>query len=299
MIKKASIIDTHAHLDFKEFDRDREETIKRFFKSGGKKIINVGCDLKSSARSVALAEKYENIFASVGVHPHDADTFDAGALKKLEELTASQKAVAIGEIGLDYFRPESSGSPKEKQIEAFKLQLDLAENHKKPVIIHCRDAYVELIEILKNYQPKADEPRAHKTPILQGVVHCFLGSWPIAEKVLKLGFYIGFTGAITYAKEAKTVDVTIASKIKLDELDEPLDFARGEPEIFKVIKNMPIDRILIETDCPYLAPALHRGERNEPSYIKYVAEKIAEIKGISVGEVEKATSENARKLFGI
>jgi len=278
------MIDSHAHLDFKEFDKDREEVIRRFFESGGKKIINVGCDLKSSARSIALAEKYENIFASVGVHPHDADTFDAGALKKLEELAASQKVVAVGEIGLDYFR---NLSPKEKQIEAFKAQLELAENHKKPVIIHCRAAHVELMEILKNY----------KTTGWRGETHCFLGSWLIAEELLRLGFYIGFTGAITYAKKVSTISLE----------GEPLNLAWGkplvvsevEPEIFKVIKNMPIDRILIETDCPYLAPMPHRGERNEPSYVKYVAEKIAEIKGISIEEVEKATSENARKLFGI
>lgn len=285
------MIDSHAHLDFKEFDKDREETIKRFFENGGEKIINVGCDLKSSARSAALAKKYENIFASVGVHPHDAQTVDENTLKKLDELAENDKVVAIGEIGLDYFR---NLSPREKQIEAFRAQLELAENHKKPVIIHCRAAYVELIEILKNYQPKADEPRAHKTPIWRGVVHCFLGSWPIAEELLKLGFYIGFTGAITYPKKVKI-------------FDDPLDTTRGkplvasevEPEIFKVIKNMPIDRILTETDCPYLAPVPHRGKRNEPSHVKYVAEKIAEIKGISVGKVEKATSENAKKLFKI
>ncbi len=278
------MIDTHTHLDFKEFDKDREKVIKRFFDAGGEKIINVGCDLKSSARSIALAEKYENIFASVGVHPHDADTVDEAALQKLKEMTAHPKVIAIGEIGLDYFR---NLSPKEKQIEAFKAQLELAENHKKPVIIHCRAAYVELIEILKSYQPKADEPRAHKTPILHGVVHCFLGSWLIAEELLKLGFYIGFTGAITYAKKSATVSAPASPRFKL-----------GEPEIFKVIKNTPLDKILIETDCPYLAPVPHRGERNEPSFVKYVAEKIAEIKNISTKKVEKATSENAERLFG-
>lgn len=269
------MIDTHTHLDFKEFDRDRKEVIKRFFENGGEKIINVGCNLVSSERSIELAAKYKNIFASVGIHPHDADTVDAGALKKLEDLAASQKVVAVGEIGLDYFR---NLSPKEKQIEAFRAQLELAENYKKPVIIHCRAAYVELIEILKSY----------KTSGWQGVTHCFLGSWPIAEKILDLGFYVGFAGAITYPKKSAFVREPVLPSFKI-----------GEPEIFKVIKNMPIDRILIETDCPYLAPVPHRSERNEPSHVKYVAEKIAEIKGISVGEMEKATSENARKLFGI
>lgn len=269
------MMDSHTHLDFKEFDRDREEAIKRFFDAGGEKIINVGCDLASSAKSVELAEKYKNIFASIGIHPHDADTVDAGALKKLEELSTSQKVVAVGEIGLDYFR---NLSPKEKQIEAFKLQLDFAIKHNKPIIIHCRDAYVELLEILKSY----------KTFGWQGVTHCFLGSWQIAEELLKLGFYIGFTGVITYAKKSKMVNAPAAPRFKLE-----------DPEIFKVIKNVPLDRILIETDCPYLAPVPHRGERNEPSFVKHVAEKIAEVKGISVEGAEKAISDNANKLFGI
>jgi len=295
------MIDSHTHLDFKEFDKDREETIKRFFDASGEKLINVGCDLASSARSVELAQKYKNIFASVGVHPHDAETLNGEALKKLEELIVRSKVIAVGEIGLDYFR---NLSPKEKQIEAFKAQLELAQNHKKPVIIHCRDAYIDLLEILKNYQPKADEPRAHKTPILQGVAHCFLGSWQVAEELLKLGFYVGFTGAITYAKKPKMVKTPSVDNLDLVEplVASPatsLGINSVEPEIFKVIKNIPLDRILIETDCPYLAPVPHRGERNEPAFVKHVAEKIAELKGISFKEVEKATSENAEKLFGI
>lgn len=287
------MIDSHAHLDFKEFDRDREKAIKRFFDAGGEKLINVGCDLASSARSVELAEKHKNIFASIGVHPHDAETLNEEALGKLEELTIQPKVVAVGEIGLDFFR---NLSPKEKQISAFKLQLELAEKYKKPLIIHCRDAYIDLLEILKSYQLKTDEPRAHKTSIFQGVVHCFLGSWPVAEELLKMGFYIGFTGAITYAKKSKTV-----KNSSVDNLDlvEPLAASEVEPEIFKVIKNAPLEKILIETDCPYLAPVPHRGERNEPGFVRHVAEKIAEIKGISVGEAEKATSDNAKKLFGI
>ncbi len=259
------MIDTHTHLDFKEFDHDREEVIKRFFENGGEKLINVGCDMHSSGRSIDLVRKYENIFASIGVHPHDANTVDEAVLNKLKELAVQPKVIAIGEIGLDYFR---NLSPKEKQIKAFKIQIELAENHKKPIIIHCRDAYVELLEILKSY----------KTSGWQGVIHCFLGSWQIAEELLKLGFYIGFTGAVTYVKR-----ITLTS----------------EPEIFKVIKNMPLDKILIETDCPYLSPVPHRGERNEPLFVKYVAEKIAEVREVDVREIEKVTSGNARRLFGI
>lgn len=277
------MIDSHTHLDFKEFDTDREETIKRFFENGGEKLVNVGCDLVSSERSIDLAEKHKNIFASVGVHPHEAEILNGEAVKKIEELISNKKAVAVGEIGLDFFRDLS---PRNIQTEAFKKQLELAEKYNKPVIIHCREAYVDLVDILKSYQPKADELRAHKTLIFKGVVHCFLGSWAIAEELIKMGFYLGFTGAITYPKKRL--------------LKDPLGLNFNvEPEIFKVVKNTPFDRILIETDCPYLAPVPHRGERNEPSFVRHVAEKIAELKGVRFEEIEKATSENARKLFGI
>lgn len=273
------MIDSHCHLDFKEFNRDREEAIKRFFANGGEKIINVGCNLESSIRSLELAKNYGNIFASVGVHPHDAETVDDTVLRELEDLVEHYKVIAVGEIGLDFFSPSAGGfTPKEKQADVFKAQLELAENHKKPVIIHCREAYVDLLNILKDY----------KSSDWRGVAHCFLGSWPIAQELLDLGFYLGFTGAITYAKKSKTVNAPAAPKLRL-----------GEPEIFKVVKNTPLDRILIETDCPFLAPAPKRGKRNDPLFVKYVIEKIAEIKGISVDDVEKATSKNAEKLFGI
>ncbi len=267
------MIDTHTHLDFKEFDRDREETIKRFFDLGGEKLVNVGCNLASSEQSAELADKHENIFASIGIHPHDAENFTELVLRKLEDLAAHKKVIAVGEIGLDFFR---NFSPRETQTKAFKAQLELAEKYKKPVIIHCREAYVDLLEILKSY----------KISGWRGVTHCFLGSWPIAEQLLSLGFYLGFTGAITYPKKRFLKD-SLGMNFNL------------EPEIFKVIKNAPLDRILIETDCPFLAPAPLRGKRNEPGFIKYVAEKIADLKNISVEKIEKATSENARKLFGI
>ncbi len=260
------MIDTHAHLDFKEFDQDRKETIKRFFDGGGEKIINVGCDLNSSKKSYELAESNENIFASVGIHPHDADSINEHSLKKIEELIPHYKVIAVGEIGLDYFRNLSS---QEKQIEAFRSQLDLAENHKMPVILHCRDAYNEMLDILKEY----------KTSSWKGAIHCFCASWKIAEEFLKLGFHIGFTGIVTYYKDKSEFN--------------------GEPEIYKVIKNTPLDKMLVETDCPFLAPIPERGKRNEPLFVKRVAEKIAGVKNIGFEEIEKRTSENARKLFGI
>ena len=258
------MIDTHAHLNFEEFDNDREEVIRRFFDGGGEKIINVGCDLKSSRESYELALKYKNIFAAVGVHPHDADTVDEYNLKKIKELTGHRKVIAVGEIGLDYFR---NLSPREKQIEAFKLQLELAEDCQMPVIIHCRDACGDLLNVLKE----------RKTSNWRGVIHCFNADWETAEKFLELGFYLGFTGIITYGKA------------KLAE----------ESEIYKAVKNTPLNKILIETDCPYLTPVPKRGQRNEPLFVKYTAEKIAEIKKIGFNEIEKQTSRNAVKLFGI
>jgi len=260
------MIDSHAHIDFKEFDSDSEEVIKRFFKGGGEKIINVGCDLNSSIRSYELAKNNENIFASAGIHPHDAGTVNKNSLKKIEDLVKHYKVIAVGEIGLDYFR---NLSPQEKQIEAFKSQLELADNHNMPLIIHCRDAYNDLLDILKNYQ----------TSDWRGVIHCFAASWQIAENFLELGFHIGFTGIITYYKD----------KSKLG----------NEPEIYKVIRNIPLDKILIETDCPFLAPVPERGKRNEPLFVKYVAEKIAHIRKTSFEEIEKATSENAIRLFNL
>ncbi len=260
------MIDTHSHIDFKEFDKDREEVIARFFDGGGEKLINVGCDMNSCARTLELAGKYENIYASIGIHPHDADTVNEYLLKNLESMAEHYKVIAVGEIGLDFYRNISS---HEKQFEAFRLQLELAENHKKPVILHCRDAHNELLDILKEY----------KTSNWKGVIHCFTASWDIAQEFLELGFHIGFTGITTYYKD----------KMELN----------GEPEIYKVIKKMPSDRILIETDCPYLAPVPHRGERNEPFFVKEVAKKIAAILDTNLDKIERITSENANKLFEI
>ena len=260
------MIDTHTHIDFKEFDDDREEIIKRFFDGGGEKLINVGCTLESSKRSYKLAKNNENLFASAGIHPHDADTVDENVLKMIEEIAMHYKTIAIGEIGLDFFKSTTS---REIQVQAFRAQLELAQNHNMPIIIHCRDAYNDLINILEEY----------KTSNWKGVIHCYTASWEIAEEFLNLGFFIGFTGIVTYYKD-KT---------------EPNE----EPEIYRTIKNMPLDKILIETDCPYLSPIPERGKRNEPLFVKHVAEKIARIKKTSFEEIENQTNKNAIKLFNI
>jgi len=282
------MIDTHSHLDFEQFDDDREEAIQRAFDGGIKKIINVGCNLERSKASIELAEKYENIYATAGMHPSEIFNLRSSIFKILEELrkmAKHSKVVAIGEIGLDYFHLDSDDRDirdisdskieqlKTKQKELFVAQLQLANELHLPVIIHCRDAYEDLLEICKNYRGKTPlNPPFANGGGMCGVIHCFCGDRWQAKQFLDLGFYISFTGNITYSK-------------------------KEDAEIFEVIRKIPLDRILIETDCPFLAPAPMRGKRNEPLFVKYIAEKIAEIKKIDIAEVEKITDENAKKLF--
>ena len=254
------LIDTHVHLDFKEFDQDRDQVIKRAFGSGIEKMINVGCNLERSKNSIELALKYDNIYATVGVHPHDVVKYDLKNLKsELIKLAKENKVVALGECGLDYYRLENE-TEKEKQKEFFKIQLDLAKELDLPLIIHCRNAFEDLLEILERTD---DLPR--------GVTHCFSGTLHYAQEFLNLGFLVSFTGSITYV--------------------------RPQGELLKVVKEIPLDKIMVETDCPYLAPVPHRGKRNESAYVKFVAEKIAEIKGIDFKEVAEQTTKNAIKLF--
>jgi len=288
--------DTHAHLDHELFDPDRDEAIQRAFQNGIKKIITVGCDLQEMKEAIKLTEKYDNIYVAIGFHPENCDTDNCvdtahhidvvEHIEELEKLSKHPKVVAIGEIGLDYFRlenddvktnpPLSADFGVAKQQELFIVQLKLAQELNLPVIIHCRpasvcglrrgkDAYEDLLEILKNN---------NNGKKLQGVIHCFCGTREHAKQFLGMGFYISFTGNITY-------------------------FKKPDAELLQVVREIPLDRVLIETDCPFLSPTPHRGKRNEPSFVKYVAEKIAEIKGISVQEVENITDKNAEELFSM
>ncbi len=254
------LIDTHAHLDFEEFDKDREQVIRRAFSNGVEKIINVGCNCERSQASVDLAHKYDNIYASVGVHPHDS------AKKGIKEVcqmiyqwAKDPKAVALGEIGLDYFHLQKE-SDKSIQKKVFRAQLDIAKELDKPVILHCRDAYEDMLDILK------------KDRINRGVSHCFLGTKEAARRYLELGFYLSFTGVITF---------------------------KNAGEVINVIREVPIERIMVETDAPYLAPEPYRGKRNEPAYVRQVAEKIASLKEMGLNEIEMATTENAEELYHI
>lgn len=254
--------DSHAHLDFRQFEADREDVIRRARAAGVTTIINAGTDLRSSAAGIELAERYEGIFASAGFHPHDAKNLTDAAVANLERLARSPKVVAIGEIGLDYYR---NLSPKPAQRAAFKAQLEVAARLGKPVIIHDRDAHEEILAILEEWAPTF--PRAAK-----GVLHCFSGNLEMAMKAVEMGFYVSIAGPITYRN------------------------ARKLPEI---AKSLPLDRILIETDCPYLTPQTHRSKRNEPAYVTLVAEAIARCRDISESQVARATTENTQTLFGL
>ncbi len=253
------LIDSHAHLDGDKFANDLDETVTRATANGISHILTIGCDLESSANSIAVAEKYEHIFAAVGVHPHDATEINDATLAQLKTMLAHPKVVALGEIGLDYYRDHS---PREIQRSAFRQQIQLARKVGKPIIVHDRDAHEEVIQILK------EENAAE----VGGVLHCFSGDLNMAKQCLKLGFYLSFTGTITYPKNE---------------------------EIREIIRELPIERMLVETDSPYLSPQKFRGKRNEPAYVRYTAEKMAEIKGLTIDDVARITSRNCHDLFGI
>ena len=250
------LIDSHAHLEMKEFDSDRPDVIDRARLAGVDGIITVGTNLRLSRRALSIARQYENVYASVGIHPHDVGKADKKTFDELKLLAEDPKVVAYGEIGLDYFR---NISPREKQTEMFGYQLALALELKLPVIIHDRDAHEETLRMVK------------ASGVRQGVFHCFSGNLDQAEKIIEMGFYLGIGGVITFKNSG-------------------LD---------KVIDELTLDRIILETDAPFLAPVPFRGKRNESAYLKIVAEKIAELKSLSLESVAEITSANAAHLFNL
>ncbi len=249
------IIETHCHLNNEQYASDVPDVIGRARSAGVVQFINIGWDVASSEKAIQQAIAYPDVKAAVGIHPHDADTISEEALARLEDLAATDVAVAWGEIGLDYYY---DNSPREIQREAFRRQMAIAQRLQMPVVIHSRDATEDTLTILKEYAP------------LQGVMHCFSGSWETAKICMDLGLYIGFGGSITFKKANRLRDV--ATKV-------------------------PLERLVVETDCPYLSPEPLRGRRNEPAYLQHVLAKLAEIKEVDIAEVAKITTENARTLF--
>ena len=259
--REGVLLDSHTHIDMREFDDDRELVLQRARESGVAAVIDIGIDIASSEAAIALAEKHSDVFASVGIHPHDASKVTDVDVNRLEELAKHPRVVAVGETGLDFYRNRSS---KESQVEAFKRHLELASKAGLPVVIHSRNANDEVFEILRAW---VAEMKGARRPV--GVLHCFSGDAALGRKYIDMGFLLSFAGPVTYPKSA----------------------AAG------VAKEIPLDKMLIETDCPFLAPQAHRGKRNEPSYVSYVATKIAEVKGISYESVADVTAANAIRLF--
>jgi TatD DNase family protein len=251
------LFDTHTHLDDKKFDEDRDTLIPSLKNDGISLLVNIGADMKSSEESVKLAEKYDFIYASVGVHPCDTANLTDDDILTLEKLAQHEKVVAIGEIGLDYYWDEPE---REIQKEWFKKQLLLAKKLNMPYIVHDRDAHADVLEIIK------------ESGYTNGVMHCFSGSAEMAKEVIKMGMYVSLSGTVTFKNAKKAQEVASV---------------------------VPLDKLLIETDSPYLTPEPFRGKRNNSALVKYTAEKIAEIRGLSFKDLARITMENGKRFYNI
>lgn len=250
------LIDTHCHLNLIE---NKEDIIKKFKKNNMEYVIEVGINVENSFETVELANSYENIYCSVGIHPNDSSNLTNKDFDTINILSKNEKVIAIGEIGLDYYREYTT---KKEQFRSFEVQLNIAKENSLPVILHVREAYDDALNLIIN----------EGLPEKGGVVHCFSSDWKTAKKFLDLGFYIGIDGPITFKNNHKLVEV---------------------------VKNTPMEYILPETDSPFLTPVPFRGKKNNPLYVKYVIEKIAEIKKINPEELSQILLENSKKLFNI
>jgi TatD DNase family protein len=251
------LFDTHAHLHFPEYAHDLDAVLARARAAGVTRQVTVGTDVDTSRAAVALAGRERDVWASVGVHPHDAARADAAALAEIERLAGAPRVVAVGEIGLDYFRDLS---PRDVQLAAFRRQLELAARLGKPVIVHCREAHDDVLRILGEARVAA------------GVMHCFSGDVDVARRCLDLGLVISLAGPVTYPN------------------------ARALPAVARFV---PGDRLVIETDCPFLPPQGYRGKRNEPAYLAITAARVAELRGEPIEALAARLTDNARRLFGV
>ena len=252
------LFDTHAHLDDRAFDEDRAQLLAGLAARGTSMVMNPGCSLESSKNAVALANAYPWIYAAVGSHPDVADEVNEAVLEQYRLLAAQNpKVKAIGEIGIDYHYEDI---PRELQLKAFRMQMALARELDLPVIVHEREAHEDGMKVVKEF------------PEVTGVFHCYSGSAEMARQLVNLGWYIGFTGVLTFKNARKAIETA---------------------------ESIPLERIVLETDCPYMAPVPHRGKRNDPGYLCYMAQKLAEIRGLSVEEVGHITTENGKRLYRI
>ncbi len=255
--KKYNLVDSHAHLDFPNFNGDRDAVLKRAEDAGIKLIVNVGFDLNSSRKSIALAETYPFVYAACGIHPHDASKAPSSYLDDLARMAEHPKVVALGEMGLDFYRDRS---PRPVQRELFRQQLRLAREINLPVILHDRDAHQDVMNIVES----------EGLPERGGIMHCFSGDMALAKRSVQLGLYISIAGPVTYPKNNA---------------------------LAQVASRVPLDKLLIETDAPFLTPVPRRGKRNEPAYVALVAEKVAALRGTTPDKVGQACFDNARRLF--
>lgn len=253
------LVDTHCHLDFDKFDNDRDQVIDRALAAGVGRILNIGSTIEGSKRSVDLAERYDCVYASVGIHPHDSERATDAAFMELRTLAKNKKVVAIGEVGLDYYH---NLAPKEAQVEAFVKFIHLAGELDLPIILHARDANRELLDILKKERPGG----------VRGVMHCFSGDKNILKECLDIGLHISFTCNLTF---------------------------KNAGDLRETAKEVPVERLLLETDAPYLAPQELRGERNEPAYLVYLVDAWSKILGLSKADIARITTHNAKNLFGL
>jgi len=251
------LFDTHAHYDAGRFDGDRHALLSSMEAHGVGRILNAGCDLASSRASLELARRYDFIWAAVGSHPDDADHVDGALLDAYRALAADARAVAVGEIGLDYHYEDV---PRAIQKEAFEAQLALAEELGLPVIVHEREAHGDAMEIVRRH------------PKVIGVFHCYSGSLEMARELVRLGWYVGFTGVLTFKNARRALEVA---------------------------ENVPLNRLLLETDCPYMAPEPYRGRRCDSTMLVHTARRLAELKGLSLEDIARATWENGSRLFGL
>ncbi|MDP2659903.1 MAG: TatD family hydrolase [Dehalococcoidia bacterium] len=259
------IVDTHAHLDGPEFDADRDAVIRRAVESGVGAIVSAGVDMKSSMASLELAKEYACVYSALGFHPHEATGLTQSAVDDIERLSVHPKVVAIGEIGLDFYR---NLSPRETQMSALEIQLEMASRADLPVIVHCRQANIEILDVLRRWASRRG-PGAGR-PL--GVVHCFSGDEKEGRELIDLGFLVSFAGPITFPRSRRPKRVAAA---------------------------LPLSGLMVETDCPYLTPSVHFGQRNEPSFVWAVAQGLADAKGANLEDVASVTTENAIRLFGL